>query len=147
MKNPSNPVHLPLHKSQQRASFKNIIMNRWHILRTFSTHTSNCILLHRALLLPGPPRIDSSSTACYSVALFSRYSVKLYTIFIPLYTSIYIPQLHFIQHGTYGQPGQESLFTEKSRSLPWESTCKCIAEDSQSSLPIKCLNFPPNLWV
>ena len=100
----------------------------------------------RALLFPGTFRFASCLTPCYFVALFSRYSIKLHTIF----TLIHFPlhsQLHFIKHGTYGQPGEESLFTEEPRSTPWESTCTCIAEDSQSSLPIKCLNIQPSLWV
>ena len=41
-----------------------------------------------------------------------------FVLYLPLYSSVYIPQLHFIQHGTYGQPGEESLFTEESRSPP-----------------------------
>jgi hypothetical protein len=41
-----------------------------------------------------------------------------FVLYLPLYTSVYIPQLHFIQYGTYGQPGEESLFTEESRSPP-----------------------------
>jgi len=41
-----------------------------------------------------------------------------FVLYLPLDTSVYIPQLHFIQHGTYGQPGEESLFTEESRSPP-----------------------------
>jgi hypothetical protein len=40
-------------------------------------------------------------------------------------------------NGTYAQPGEESLFTEESRSTPRESTR--IQESSQSSFPIKCL--------
>jgi len=147
MKDPSNPVHLPLHESPPRASIKHMNINHWHDFGTLSRHTSNCVLLRGASVFPGTPGIASSSTACYWVAVFSHYSVKLRTIFIPLYTSVYLPQLHFIQHGTYGQPGEESLFTDESRSLPWKSTCKCIAEDSQSSLQIKCFKFPPNLRV
>ena len=68
-------------------------------------------------------------------------------LYLPLYTSVYIPQHHFIQHGTYGQPRKESLFIKESRSTPWESTCMHIGEDSQSSLLIKCLNFQHSLWV
>jgi hypothetical protein len=65
-----------------------------------------------SVLFPGMRRIASGSTRCYFVALYSRYSIKLRTIltlihFIPLHS-----QLHFIKHRTYGQPGEESLFTE-----------------------------------
>jgi hypothetical protein len=68
-------------------------------------------------LFPGTPRIASCSTACYFVALLSHDSINLRSIF----TLIHFPlhsQLHFIKHGTYGQPGEESLFTEESRSTP-----------------------------
>jgi hypothetical protein len=68
-------------------------------------------------LLPGTIRITSCSTACYVVARVSHYPIKLRTTF----TLIHFPpnsQLHFIKHGTYGQPGEESLFTEESRSTP-----------------------------
>jgi len=41
-----------------------------------------------------------------------------FVLYLPLYTSVYILQLPFIQHGTYGQPGEESLFTEESKSTP-----------------------------
>jgi len=66
MKNPSNPVHLTLPKSQQRTSLKNINMNcrQWlpdsvqaclelHAAPpsvTFSRHSLNCILLDWVLL-------------------------------------------------------------------------------------------------
>ena len=107
---------------------------------TLSRHASNCILLGCASLFPGTPRIASSSTACYFAALFSYYSIKLPTIFtlicfcLPSATSLH-------QHETYSQPGEESLFTEESKSTSWATTCTCIQEDSQFSLPIKCLNF------
>jgi hypothetical protein len=68
-------------------------------------------------LFPDTPRIASYSTACYFVALFSHYSIKLHTIFTLLHFPLY-SQLHFIKHGTNGQPGEESLFTEESKSTP-----------------------------
>jgi hypothetical protein len=104
-------------------------------------------------LFPGTPWIASSSAAHHGFqARLELHPPRLRVTWLPyflvillnfllyllLYASVYIPQLH--QHGTYGQPGEESLFTEESRSTPWASTCTCIAEDSQSSLPIKCLN-------
>jgi hypothetical protein len=70
-----------------------------------------------------------------------------FILYLPLYSSVYIPQLHFIQHGTFSQPGLESLFIEESRSPPCESTCMLLTEDSQSSLGRICLNFSPNLRV
>ena len=113
-------------------------------------------------LCPGTPRIASSSAECrwfqahldlrpprpHDTLLphFPRILLS-FVLYLPLYTSVYIPQLHFIQHGTYGQPAEESLFTEESRSPHWESPCTCIAEDSQSSLPIKCFNRQPSLRV
>jgi len=142
MKNPSNLVNLILSKSQQRTSIDNINLNCQPIFRTLSRHALDCILLHQASLFPGTPPIASSSTKCYFVALFSRYSPKHHTIFTLIYFCLHFPtSLHHHQHGTYGQPGEESLFTEESRSTPSESTCTGIKEDSQSSLPIKCLNF------
>ena len=148
MKNPSHPVHLTLPKSQQRTSISNINMNRRHVFRTLSRHTSDCILQGCASHFHSTPRIASSSTDCYLVALFSRYSTKHHTIFTLIYFCLHTPtSLHHHQHGTYGQPGEESLFTEESRSPPWESTCTWIKEDSQSSLPFKCLNFQPSLRV
>ena len=107
-----------------------------------------CILLRWASHFPGTPRIASSSTEYLVVALFSRYSTKLHNIFTHIYFGLHSPtSLHHHQHGTYGQPGEESLFTEESRSPPWESTCTCIEEDSQMSLQIKCFNFQPSLRV
>jgi hypothetical protein len=51
--------------------------------------------------------------------LFSRYSTKVHTIFTLIYFCLHSPtSLHHHQHGTYGQPGEESLFTEESRSPP-----------------------------
>jgi len=146
MKNPSNPVHLMLPKSQQRSCSDNISMNRWHVFLTVSRHASNYILLGRVWHFPGTPWIVFSSTTCYCVTLFSHSSITLPTIFTLIYFSLY-SQLHFFNHGTYGQPGDESLFTEESWSTPWDSTCMCIHEYSQSSLPIKCLNFQPSFRV
>jgi len=60
-------------------------MNRRHVFWTLSRHASNCILLSRVSLIPGTPRLASSSTAWYFVAPFSRYSVKLRTIFTLIY--------------------------------------------------------------
>jgi len=146
MKNPSNPAHLPLQKSQQWFSVKNINMNCRHVFRTLSGDASNCIFpaeryFFQARLELHPPRPHVTLLPYSPVILLN------FVLYFPLYSSVYIPQLHFIQHGTFSQPGQESLFTEESRSPPWESTCTCIAEDSQSSLPIKCLNFSPNVRV
>jgi hypothetical protein len=55
------------------------------------------------------------------------------------YILSHIPQLSviIIPNGTYTQPGEESQFTEESRSTPWESSG--IQEGSKSSLSIKCL--------
>jgi len=109
------------------------------LFRTLSRYASNCILLGRASLLSGTLRIASYSTARYFVALFSRYSINLPTIF----TLIWFCQhsattLH--QHDINDQPGEESLFTEELKSTPWASTCTCIHEDHQISLLIKWLN-------
>jgi len=94
------------------------------------------------------PLLTLSSTECYFVSQISCYLVKFHIIFTLIYFRLHSPtSLHLHQHGTYGQPGEESLFTEESKSTPWESTCRCIKEDSQSSLPIKCLNFQPSLRV
>jgi hypothetical protein len=68
-------------------------------------------------LFPGTPLIASYLTACYFVALFSCYSIKLRIIFTIIHFPLHF-QLHFIKHGTYGQPGEESQFTEESRSTP-----------------------------
>ena len=137
-------MHLPLHKSQQRTSIKNICMNRLHVFRALSRHSSNCFLLAEHEFFQARLELHP---ALPHVTLLPYYPIILLNsmLYLPLYTSVYIPQLHFIHHGTSGQPGEESLFTEESRSPPGESTCTCIAADSQSSLPIKCLNFPPNL--
>ena len=110
------------------------------VFRMLSRHASNCILLSQASLYSGTPRIASSSTACYFVALFSHYSITLPTVFTILCFCLHSgTSLH--QHGTYCQPGEQSRFTEESRSPPWASTCTCIQEDSQFSFLIKCLNF------
>jgi hypothetical protein len=146
MQNPSNPVHLRLPKSQQTTRRDDIYMNHWHVFPTVCRHASNCILLNLALHLPGTPPIGSSATMCYFVALFSRWLIKLPTLFTLIYSSLN-SQLHFINHWTYGLPGEKSLLAEESRSSPWESTCTCTHEYSQSSLPIKCLNFQPSFQV
>jgi hypothetical protein len=153
MKNPSNPVHLTLPKSQHWSSFDNIYI---YEPQTLSSG-----------LFPGTPRIASSSAArhCFQarlelhpprprVTLLPYFLVILlnFLLYLLLYASIKLPTVSTLicfylhsatslhQHGTYGQPGEESLFPEESRSTPWASTCTCITEDSQSSLPIKCLN-------
>jgi len=129
-KNLSNPVHLTLPKSKQRTSIDNMNINRRHVFRTLSRRASDCILLGWVLLLPGTPRIASSSTECYVVALFSCYSTKLHTISTLIYFCLHSPtSLHLHQHGTYGQPGEESRFTEESRSPPWESTWMGIEQN------------------
>jgi len=97
-------------------------------------------------LFPGMPQIVFCSTACYLIVLFSHHSIKLCTMFSHIYFSLH-SQLHFIKHGIYGQPGEESLLPAESRSTPWESTCTCIPEDSQSLLLIKWLNFQPSFQV
>ena len=140
MKNSSNPVHLTRPKSQHWSSFDNIyIWTADTVFRPHSRHTSKYTVLGNTSLFPGTRRIASSSTACYIVALFSCYSNQLPTVFTLICFCLHSATSHH-QHGTYGQPGEESLFTEESRSTPWASTCTCIAEDSQFSLPIQCLN-------
>jgi len=118
-KNPSNPVHMTLPRSQHTTSIDHINMICQHVIGTISIHTSDCILLGRASHYPGMPHSPSSSTDCYFVALLSRYSTKLHTIFTLIYFWLQAPtSLHHHQHGTYGQQGEESLFTEESRSAP-----------------------------
>jgi len=63
------------------------------------------------------------------------YAYCLYTLSHILQLSIFIST-----HRTYTQWGEESLFTEQSRSIAWGSTG--IQESSQSLLSIKWL--PPN---
>jgi len=92
-------------------------MNRQHVFRALSRHASNCILLaeryfFRARLKLHPPRPHVTLLPYSPIILLN------FMLYLPLYTSVYIPQLHFIQHGTNGQPGEESLFTEESRSPP-----------------------------
>jgi FtsH-binding integral membrane protein len=82
-------------------------------------------------LFPGAPRIASSLAECYFFrahielhlprpdVTFLPYSliiVLYFVLYLPVYTSVYIPQLFIIIHGTYGQPGEKSLFTEKLSS-------------------------------
>jgi hypothetical protein len=80
MKNPSNPVYLTLAESQRRTSIGNTKMNRCHVFWTLSSHTSR---LHApqpsVLLLPYFPII-----------------LQIFILYLPLYTSVYILQLHFI---------------------------------------------------
>jgi len=148
MENPSNPVHLSLPWSEQRSSIGIIHMNRRHVFRTLSSHASDCILLGRTSHCPGTPRIASSLTECYFVALFSCYSTTHHTIFTVIYFCLHSPtSLHHHHHGTYRHPGEKSVFTEELRSPPWEGTCTWMMEDSQWSFPMKCLNFQPSLRV
>ena len=92
-------------------------MNSRHVLRALSRRASNCILLAKhqffqAGLELHPPRPHGT------LLPYSPFILLNFVLYLPLYTSVYIPQLHYIQHGTYRQPGEESLFTEESRSLP-----------------------------
>jgi hypothetical protein len=146
MKNPSNPVHLPLQKSQRRMSIMNININCRYVFRTHSKPASNCVLLAKRYFFQALPKLHPPQPQGTLLPYLPIIMLN-FVLYLPLYSSAYIPQLHFIQHGIFSQPGEESLFTEESRSPPWESTCTCIAEDRQSSLPIKCLNFSPNLPV
>jgi hypothetical protein len=139
-KNPSNLVHLTLPKSQPRSSINNLNMNCRHVFRTLSNYVTNHILLSGGLLFTNTPRIVFSSTTHYFVAMLSRYCIQPCTIFTLIFFSLH-SQLHFIKHGIYGQPGEESLLTEESRSTPSESICRCMQEYSQASLRIKYLNF------
>jgi len=143
MKNPCILVHLTLPKSQPSTIINNINMNHWHDFTTVSRHTWNCLLLGRASLFPATPRIASYLTTCHLVALFSYHSIILRTMFTLIYFSLH-SLLHFIKHGIYGPPTEESLCTEGSRSTPWEGSCTCIQEDSQSWLLIKWLNAQPS---
>jgi hypothetical protein len=92
-------------------------MNRRHVFRALSRHASNFILLaeryfFQTRLELHPPQPDVTLLPYSPIILLN------FVLYLPLYTSIYTPQLHFIQYGTYGQPGEESLFTEESRSPP-----------------------------
>jgi hypothetical protein len=82
-----------------------------------SWHTSNCILLAKRYFIQTRLELHSPRP---QVTLLPYSAVILFNfvLYLPLYTPIDTLQLHFIQHGTYGQPGEESLFTEGSRSPP-----------------------------
>ena len=82
-------------------------------------------------LFPGTARIASSSAehdsfwACLKlhpprprVTLLLYFPViqLILVQYLPFDACVYLHQLHFIQHGTYGQRGDQSLFTEESRS-------------------------------
>jgi len=98
-----------------------------------SRRASNCILLDYVQLLAPFILIFYCTSSC------------IYC----LYTLSHIPQLSIFiaANGTYAQPGEESLFTEESRSTPRESTR--IRESNQSSFPIKCLpsNYLPSCII
>jgi hypothetical protein len=90
MKNPSNAAHLPLQKSQQRTSIKNIYMNRRQVFRTFSRYALNCILLaehyiFQALLELHPAQPRVTLLPCFAAILL------YFVLYLPLYTSLYIP--------------------------------------------------------
>jgi hypothetical protein len=72
------------------------------------------------------------------LALFFQIFYCTYSYFYCLFILFHIPHLSVIniRNGSYAQPGEESVFTEESRSTPSESTG--IQERSQSSLSIKC---------
>jgi hypothetical protein len=89
MKNPSNPGHLPLQKSQQRSSIKNISMNRRHVFRTLSGHASKCILLAECYLFQDclelrHARPRDTLLPCFPVILLN------FVLYLPSYTSLYI---------------------------------------------------------
>jgi hypothetical protein len=90
MKNPSNPAHLPLQKSQQQMSIKNISMNCQHVFQTLARYASNSILLAEHYffqtcpeLHPARPRV--TLLPCVPVILLN------FVLYLPLYTSLYIP--------------------------------------------------------
>jgi hypothetical protein len=117
MKNPSNPVHLTLHNSQHWSSFNNIYI---YEPQTLSSG-----------LFPGTPWIALSTAARHSfqrrleldpprphVTLLPYFLVILlnFLLYLLLYASVYIPQLHFINmeptasqvRNHYSQKNQEA---------------------------------------
>jgi len=95
-----------------------------------------CAETFKARLELHSPRLCATCCSIYPVVLVHLI------LYYCLYTPSHIPQLSIFitANRTYVQPGEESLFTEESRSIPRESTC--IEESSQSLFPIKC--FPSN---
>jgi hypothetical protein len=81
-----------------------LILCTWHFLH-HNKELASAVLIWTADvssgLFPGTCRVPSCSAACFSVALFSGYAIKLCTIFTLIYFSLH-SQLHFIKHGTYG---------------------------------------------
>jgi len=100
-----------------------------HLSRTFSWHTSNCILHGNVQILASFLPLLHCSESYISC----------------LYTVSHIPRLSIFNtaNGTYMQPYEELLFSEGSWSTPRESTC--IQERCQSALSIECL--PSNEWL
>jgi len=92
----------------------------WHVFRTLSSHTSDCIVLGRASPCPGTAWIASSSIECYFVALISWYSTILHTIFTVIYC-----------HCTH--------FTSKSAT-----SCGC---NSTTIVQMPKVNHQPITWV
>jgi hypothetical protein len=146
LQNQSNPVHLTHPKSQQRTNIHNTNITHRQDFRTQLRNSLDCILLGHGSYWPGTSPMASSLTECYIVVLCYCYSITLHTIFSLIYFCLYYPHsLDLHQHESYIQPDEESQLTEESRSPPWESTCMCFQEDSQSSVEIKCLNIQLSL--
>jgi hypothetical protein len=133
MKNPSNPAHLPLQKSQHRTSIKNISMNCRHVFRTLSMHASNCILLAKryffqACLSLHPARPHVTLLPCVSVILIN------FVLYLPLYTSLYIPNFTLLNieptasqvRNHYSQKNQEAhLERALARALQKTANLHC----------------------
>jgi hypothetical protein len=130
MKNPFNPVHLTLPKSQHWSSFDNIYIYEPETLSSG--------------LFPGTPWIASSSAArdCFQahlelhpprprVTLLPYFLVILlnFLLYLLLYASVYIPQLHFINmeptasqvRNHYSQKNQEAHL-EQALALALQKT-------------------------
>ena len=55
------------------------------------SHSTRTGIFFADVLVPGTPRVTSSSTACYFAALFSCYSVKLHSIFTLIFFCLHSP--------------------------------------------------------
>ena len=141
MKNPSNPVHLTLPKSQHWSSFDNIYIYKPQTL--FSG------------LIPGTPWIASSSATrhCFqarlklhpprpSVTLLPYFLVILlnFLLYLVLYASVFIPQLHFINmEPTASQV--RNHYSQKNQAAHLE---RALARASQKTSNLHCQS---NVWT
>jgi len=141
MKNPSNPVHLTLPKSQHWSSFDNIYIYEPQTLSSglisgtpwiASCSAARHCLQARLKLHPPRPR----------VTLLPYFLVILlnFLLYLLLYASVYIPQLHFINMEPTASQVRNHYF-QKNQEAHLE---RALARALQKTANLHCQS---NVWT